>query len=204
MPNALIPQYGWNERAGRYVSLPSRKFVPWERVGEALEDVIEVSRVEVETLTLTLVRGGDLNKWREAVAYEIKQMHIASACLGRGGYEQMTPADWGRVGQRIRRQYAYLENFARQVESGAQPMDGSLVNRARLYTFATRGTYDGQRRANYATMGYRFEKRVLHKAEHCQSCKDIAALGWQPIGTLPNIGDADCLSNCQCTFKFKK
>ncbi len=49
------------------------------------------------------------------------------------------------------------------------------------------------------------ERRILGrpKTEHCPDCPPIAALGWQPIGTLPMIGDTECGGLCLCHFEFR-
>jgi hypothetical protein len=47
------------------------------------------------------------------------------------------------------------------------------------------------------------ERRWMAVAEHCQSCPEAAAMGWQPIGTLPPIGDSECMNNCKCSFSYR-
>lgn len=36
------------------------------------------------------------------------------------------------------------------------------------------------------------------------NCVDYALSGWQPIGTLPPIGDSQCGQNCECRFEFRE
>ena len=50
----------------------------------------------------------------------------------------------------------------------------------------------------------KWERRVLGhpKTEHCADCPPLAALGWQPIGTLPDIGDSECEGRCLCHFVY--
>jgi hypothetical protein len=47
------------------------------------------------------------------------------------------------------------------------------------------------------------ERRILGLADHCSGCVAAAAQGWQPLGTLPAIGDTPCMGNCKCTFMYK-
>lgn len=51
---------------------------------------------------------------------------------------------------------------------------------------------------------FKVERRVLGrpKTEHCHDCPPLAALGWQPIGTLPDIGETECAHLCLCHFEF--
>jgi hypothetical protein len=52
--------------------------------------------------------------------------------------------------------------------------------------------------------GWRWERRILGnpKTEHCHDCPPLAALGWQPIGTLPEIGLTECGGLCLCHFEY--
>lgn len=51
------------------------------------------------------------------------------------------------------------------------------------------------------------ERRVhnLPLSEHnaCQTCLDQSELGWQPLGTLAEIGDSECLGNCDCYYEWQ-
>lgn len=51
---------------------------------------------------------------------------------------------------------------------------------------------------------FKVYRRVLGipKTEHCEDCPPLAAMGWQPIGTLPSIGDTECNGLCLCHFRF--
>jgi len=77
----------------------------------------------------------------------VKSVHIGMAMLGKGGRAQMTPRDWGHVGQELRRQYQYLTKFALEAPdlSPAQ-----VAARAGLYMEAATASYE---RANAAAAG---------------------------------------------------
>jgi hypothetical protein len=51
----------------------------------------------------------------------------------------------------------------------------------------------------------KLERRVLGhpRTEHCSDCPPLAAMGWQPIGTLPAIGDSECKQLCLCHFEYQ-
>jgi hypothetical protein len=53
-------------------------------------------------------------------------------------------------------------------------------------------------------VGLRYERRILGhpKTHHCEDCPPLAALGWQPIGTLPRIGETECGGMCLCRFEY--
>jgi hypothetical protein len=42
---------------------------------------------------------------------------------------------------------------------------------------------------------------VVH---NCNGCLEQAGLGWQPIGTLDEIGAEECNQNCRCEFEYQK
>jgi hypothetical protein len=48
------------------------------------------------------------------------------------------------------------------------------------------------------------ERRVLGVADHCPGCLEQAGLGWQPIGTLDEIGTEECGNNCRCEYEYRK
>lgn len=50
------------------------------------------------------------------------------------------------------------------------------------------------------------ERRVLGhpKTHHCEDCPPLAAMGWQPIGTLPAIGQTECGGMCYCHFEYRE
>ena len=91
----------------------------------------------------------------------------------------MTPADYGRAGQRIRQQYAFLNAFASQVASGQQPMDGRMVARAELYGQAGRSTYHLTERGEMEVRGMTEEQSIIHPADSCDECIAEAEVGWQ-------------------------
>jgi hypothetical protein len=204
--NILTPQFGWNELSGRYFSLQSGQFVSFSDVRDALESVVDASGARMNSLTESLI-GEQISiaEWEAGMMEQIKLAHTAAAASARGGWAQMSQADWGAVGRMIRDQYDYLRNFADEIASGKQPLDGRALVRANMYGEAARGTFEQMRRRYEMLMnGMEEERRQLGIADHCISCLDAAALMWQPIGTLPAIGDSVCIVNCRCTFVYRR
>jgi len=127
-------------------------------------------------------------------------------CAGagaRGGWAQMSQSDWGKVGAQIKAQYAYLNNFAQEIASGKQALNGQVLARADMYGKATHSTYEAIRGQMAEVRGMTEERRVLTPGENCPDCIDYAAQGWQPIGSLPVIGDSVCMTNCRCEFEYR-
>lgn len=204
--SVLTSTFGWNEVAGRYVDLSTGRFVPFLDVRDALDQVIGASGVRMNTLTDSLIAEQiSLAEWQLGMMEEIKISHTAAAASARGGWAQMSQADWGATGRLVRNQYDFLRNFAAEIASGKQRLDGTARVRTDLYAQAARGTFEETRRRYERLMnGMEEEMRVLGEADHCKGCLAQAKLKWQPIGTLDPIGAEECVTNCHCTFHYRK
>lgn len=205
----LEERYAWKPNAGstgRYQDRATGRFVKELQVRADLDKYIDAKNTRLDALANQLRnREISLADWQLQMRNEMRLMHNNAAMVAKGGRDQMTYADWGRVGQRLRFQYGKLDDWARDIGSGKAPIDGRLNWRARLYGQAARGTYEQQRRAMAAEKGNDEEMRILHAKESCTGptgCTTFAGY-WAPIGTLPNIGDLDCAGNCQCTMLFR-
>lgn len=207
MPTPLEERYAWQPSAGttgRYRDRATGRFVSELNVRADLDKYIDAKNANLDALANQLRnREISLADWQLQMRNEMRNMHNAAAMVAKGGRAQMTQADWGRVGRELRNQYAYLDKWAADIASGKAPLDGRLAYRARLYGQASRKTYEQERRAIAAEKGNTQERRILHAAESCDDCIEYAALGWQPIGSLPAIGDSQCRSNCKCTTEFQ-
>jgi hypothetical protein len=198
-----VVDFPWDPVAQRYRG-PSGAFVPESAVRAAVEDVVELSTTRVQALTARLAAGTlDLAAWQQQMALELKAAHLATATAARGGWAQMSLADFGWVGQRLRGQYAFLRDWASALADGTAPLDGRAPARAALYSEASRSTYEEARRRGGRLAGRSEERRVLRASEHCAGCRTQAARGWQPAGTLPGIGTQECRSRCRCSFETR-
>lgn len=214
--SVLTSSFGWNETAGRYIDLSTGRFVPFPTVRDALEIEMDASGARMNSLTDQLIAEQiSLPEWQISMMEEIKISHTAAAASARGGWAQMSQADWGNTGRLIRDQYDFLRNFANEIASGKQRLDGTARVRTDMYAQAARGTFEETRRRYERLMnGMEEEARILGEADHCSSdddpdgerdgCLELAALGFQPIGTLPKIGNSVCLTRCHCKFIFRK
>jgi len=124
--SVLTSQFGWNEVAGRYIDLSTGKFVPFLDVRDALDIVADASGARMNALTDQLIGEQiSLAEWQIGMMEEIKISHTAAAASARGGWAQLSPADWGATGRMIRDQYDFLRNFANEIASGKQRLDGT-------------------------------------------------------------------------------
>lgn len=202
----LSSDYAWNETAGRYINLSTGRFVPFNAVRDQLESVIDQSAIRMNGITQQLIdQQVSLAEWQSVMMEQIKLSHTAAAAASRGGWAQMSQSDWGAAGRMIRDQYDYLRNFAEEIASGKQALDGRALVRADLYGDAARGTFEQMRRRyEQQQNGMQEEIRILGEADHCPGCLEQASLGWQTIGTLDPIGAEECITRCHCTFRYRK
>lgn len=204
--STLTSDFAWNEAAGRYIDRSTNRFVAFSKVRDALESVMDASGIRMNMLTQQLVDSGlSLAEWQSGMMEQIKLAHTAAAAASRGGWAQMSQADWGAAGRLIREQYSFLRGFANQIANGEQLLNGTMLVRADLYANAVRGTFEEMRRRYERLMnGVEEEARILGEADHCDGCLEQASLGWQPIGTLDPIGAEECLTRCHCSFAYRK
>lgn len=202
--SVLLPEYSYDERTGRYRDISTGRFVPATDIRAAVDTVIANNSKAVLDLAGKLQTGSiSLADWQLQTAQRLKTLHVATAIAGRGGFASMTSSDYGFLGNLIKAQYQYLNQFANDIASGKQPLNGQFVTRVNLYVQATRGTFEDVKRWEATNQGNTQERRILGVADHCDSCTSASAKGWQPIGTLPRIGESLCKTNCKCSFEYK-
>lgn len=195
-------QFTYDERTGRYRS-SSGRFVPQSQVRRALERRVEAAGREMQRLAEQLRSGAiSTTQWRSEMHRRMRDVHLFSAATVKGGWAQMTPADFGRVGARMKEQLKFLDNFARDIDRGL-PLDGRFLRRAGLYALSGRETAHRTQTLQMQTRAFDEERSVLGVAEHCPVCVDEAAKGWVPIGTLIPIGRRQCLGNDRCAMQYR-
>ena len=127
----------------------------------------------------TKVFTGELTigAWEEAMRAELRQLHSSGAAITKGGWDQMSSADWGRLGTPLREQYKYLHGFANTIAEQADTISLKAIQaRARMYGRAVGGT------ASLIQAGAVIEN----------------LLPW-----MPGDGSTKCLINCKCRWDLR-
>lgn len=202
-PDPNLPTYRFNEAANRYIA-PNGRFVSSGTIRNELDRVLDASTENMAKLSQGLREGRiSLGEWQTSMMQEVKTVHIVGAAMERGGFFNMTQADFGRVGQIVRREYGFLRDFANDIASGKQKLDGILVNRARLYGQAGRDTYQTFARNKAANSGFDRVMSIRHAKDSCSECVyfdrreyPIDSKAYKPPGRRI------CRSNCHCSEKF--
>ena len=198
---ARLP-FRWNPRAQRYIA-PTGRFVSQKAVRKVLDDALENAGKEIRRLADDLRAGRiSLAEWQRGMRDALTARYTYSSAIAKGGWRQMSPSDWGRVGAEVRKQLGYLRNFAKEIERGA-PLDGRFVRRAEMYVEASRGFYEEIRKRENQSRGFDEARRVLGIADHCEGCVDEASKGWVPIDEVAPIGSQECRTNCRCSIEYR-
>jgi hypothetical protein len=202
-----MPKYKWIPGAGitgRYRDLRTGRWLDPKIVRRELDAYIAKSGDATKALAEQL-RAGNINlaDWQTAMREQIKLTQLNAQATAVGGYANMTPADYGRAGQIIRQQYGYLQNFAQEIASGAQRLDGILARRAELYIKNGRRTYYDAVEPAAIEAGATHIRSRLNPADHCPECVFFDGK-WFVIGSelwVP-VGLRECRGNCKCSEEY--
>ncbi len=166
----------------------------------------EASGERMAGLTTRLQSGQmQLAEWQAAMHAEIRTTHLAASMAAHGGRAMMSQADYGFVGSQIKAQLQYLRAWSADIASGAAPLDGRLVNRARLYATSSVGTFAAVQARDARNSGAEMEERNFSSsADPCGECPALSAQGWVPLGKLPPVGQRACKAACKCRISRRK
>lgn len=205
----LLPQYRWNPAArggqGAYIDERGR-FVSDKAIRDGLDGYLAAKEKDAAALADRLASGSiSLADFELGMMQNIKDAHLASAALAKGGWFYMTQADFGRVGQIVRQEYGYFREFAKQIrDKAATAVGGNIKRRVKQYMNQARLTYYAIKRALARLMGKGEIRSTLNPADHCAEC--VAFDGrWFPIdsGEYKPPGSRTCRSNCKCYEEYR-
>jgi hypothetical protein len=186
--------------AGRY-RLANGRFLSTAGLQRILEGQIAATGANMRADAEALQAGRiNLAEWQIAMERRVKSLHLLSAAMEHGGFSRLSRADLFWIEGEVRRQYAFLADFARQIKNRKQALDGRFLARVSLYAEAGRSTEReaGRRLARLA--GAVEERRILGAADHCKTCVGEARKGWRPLGELKRIGESECRTRCRCSW----
>ena len=196
--------YRWEPTAGvsgRYRDERGR-FVASSTVRRELDRYLETADPAKALAEALRGRQVSLADWEVAMRRHVKNTHLNAIAMERGGWANMTPADYGRAGQIIREQYGYLKNFAGDIASGKQRLDGTLGVRAKLYSQAGRNSYYRSKAANMS--GKVTHQRSIRSArDSCWQCVELHGRVFRiDDSSFPLPGRRVCNHNCRCHLEY--
>jgi hypothetical protein len=83
---------------------------------------------------------GDISvgQFEESMKKLIRELHSSVAAIGKGGWNEMTWQDWGRLGPQLKEQYRYLHGFAEYITANKDTVSLEYLKaRAGMYGNAT-------------------------------------------------------------------
>ena len=196
-------EWSYDQRSGRYRDEKGR-FLSKASVGKLVDGRIDKLETQLKRFTRMLGDGSiTLDQWQGSVREAIKAAHIQAATIGYGGRSEMGSAEYGRIGQRLRAEYTYLQGFVRDLLDGriSTPMATARIG---LYAQSVRGSYWQGTEMREQQRGFSLMRRILDaQAVHCADCLGYAARGIVSIGSVPMPGvRCACSARCKCTVKY--
>ena len=196
-------EWSYDPISGRYRGKNGR-FLSQAAVEALVDGRIKKLDSQLKDFTKRLVNGDiTIDQWQGSVREALKPAHIQAAMVGVGGKQALSQSDYGRIGQRLRSEYAYLQNFASDLLGGRISAPMALA-RIGLYAESVRGSYWEGTTIRREKEGYTLMRRILDaQAVHCQDCIGYAARGIVPIGAVPMPGQrCACRSRCKCRIEY--
>lgn len=167
----------WQEKLGRYRNTVTGRFIGPKQMVALRDQFVDHQKGQMVALTNRLTAGQiDMVAWQRGMKGIIKQSFIDQYVLGKGGRNMMTAADWGRVGQMVKSQNAYLRRFAGDLADGKLSA-GQAGVRAALYGGASRQAFE--------------------------VAKGRSA-GMPTLPQYPGDGQTVCGTNCQCSWDIQE
>lgn len=203
MSTRMDAEWSYDRKVGRYRN-EKGQFLSKKAVGAIVDGRISKLEQQLKSFTEKLVNGSiTLDQWQGSVREAIKIAHIQVATIGYGGKAEMGRSEYGRIGQRLRSEYTYLQGFVRDLIDGriSAPM---AMARIGLYAQSVRGSYWQGTEMKEQQRGFSMMRRVLdNQAVHCQDCIGYAARGIVSIGSLPMPGvRCECGARCKCSVVY--
>lgn len=202
----MVTNYSWDTKTQRYRqrnadgSLGS--FVSRKQINQLSERHLETYKPELRAIAQDLIDGKNgLAAWELKTAEKLKQGHIQSWALGRGGVDRLTSRDYGLIGARVKEQYIYLRRFAQSIRSG-ELTEAQILARVELYAEALYPTQQAAQTEGHKQNGFDWERNILSPGENCVGCQAESSKGWQPIGSGVPIGSRNCLVRCRCHWEY--
>ncbi len=200
----LTSEFGFNLAAQRYIDLRTGRFISKSAIDRAMRSVLAGANGAMQDLSVQLQnRVISISQWRDGMAGLVKDVHLASASVARGGWTQLTPADIQHVRRFTRDQLRYLDRFAAQIADGTVRLDGVFLRRVELYALMGIQTqHEVERQARLAA-GFNEERNLQAATESCDGCTVETLRGYVPVGQLVPLGARDCLSRCHCGIGYR-
>lgn len=167
--------------------------------------------------------------WQYDFGSKVAGAFILMGALAAGGIEKLTPGmqrvilGSERKPGGLKYSISRLLRWRRQIDEKRDGPDEADVEPPGMTTEARAGMYSDSAHVvfeNVRVMSHELAKiangakrflyyrNLLSPADHCKDtqwtdgCLTVTEAGWQPIGTLPDIGARTCKNMCKCSWEF--
>lgn len=202
--------YTYSAKTARFRSARTGRFVKAESVKDLTLKTFDRAAKVTRGYGEALQRGEiSLSEWQTLMAREIKNVTLYAAGLANGGWDNLSPADFGRVGRWLAQgpsggmgQYQYLQRFAEAIEAGL-PLDGNFLRRCEMYVTQANQFYERERSRIREVMGFDEVRNRRHASDSCAGCLEQEAKSWQKREAYQYPGSRDCLARCRCSSTYR-
>lgn len=201
--NRFDAEWSYDPISGRYRGANGR-FLSQKAIEALIDGRVMKLDKQLKDFTKRLIDGSiTIDQWQGSVREALKPAHIQATMVGAGGKAALSQADYGRIGQRLRGEYAYLQKFASSLLADRLSAPMALA-RVALYAENVRSSFWEGTAIRQGRQGYSLMQRILDsQAAHCQDCLDYAARGIVSIGSLPMPGQrCACRARCRCSVRY--
>ncbi len=199
MTTPTIERIRYENSTERWRDTSTGRFIPQATVADEMFRHSDATHSTLEALTRQLYAGDiQLAQWQVAIASELKNAHLAQAMFAAGGRANMGFAEFGRVGQTLREQYAYLDKFAQEIANGTVS-EAMALSRVSHYGDSAKQSYWGE----YAERSSGLLDWILgaYDERNCNLCPQYAAdspFTKETLPAFPADGTTPCKGRCRC------
>lgn len=179
-----LASYAWDDRLHNFVDLASGHMVKRSVIQNLLRDIVAGTEGRMTTLGRMLAaREITGRQFYELMARETKLATNVATALARGGWQNVTPAQWGANGLRLRGEYGHLREFVQAFERG-ELSERQIIERAKLYANTAYGRFwELEQAARQVRGATQMRIQTVGDDRVCPICRAEERRGWQPIGT---------------------
>lgn len=204
----ILPGYIWHKDLNRYRDMSSGRFVSRQSINEILTAQTSEAEARLGAIATAYYEGRiSPASFAEQLRTETRRNALQNMALAKGGFDQLTQADYGRAGQALRGQYAQIVGTAIDVTIAAVTI-GQLLNRMAGYAGEARRLYyvtlQETMHSSSADM-VTIARRVLGDAQHCADCLMYYERGWQLLtDAVPPSVACQCTTHCRCSLLIRE
>ena len=210
-------KYSYDATALRYRNPTTGRFISKKQIDNSLDKYRAIQSQQMRATAQQYINKQISRKDAEiAIAKSIKNLWNTELVAGKGGVQNVAANDWLMVARELKQQY-YMEQANKTGKSyglrqlfdayeRGEKSPSKMLNSMDSYAKASKKAYwMANQQMMQKSNQYSLMERILGIAEHCPDCLRFAALGIQPIGTLPLPGQlCQCQFNCKCSIKYYK